>query len=315
MFWKKKEQIKSLNLQLKFYKTLNVLHKRLNHLALAILAIIPLAGFYRYKQAKHIAKVDDTVSEAIKLEGQKKCKEAFEKLSQAAAQGSVASAVKAAEYTLWDYSKEGIPQDQKKGLETLEKLSKQGVVQAQAKLGRYYLENEDYAKAYPLLKQAALQGNTKAQIDLGFLYYKNEKPHPQLAIYWTRKAMNVEKDAKYNFAVFLLKGFGMPKDEAQGQKILLELANEGLACAQLAVALNYEDGKYGFIKSEAEARKWYERAKDSNNVRLAKEASDQLARLDAAAAVVAVEQAKAKTQAEVKAKADTVAQDPGCIVM
>ncbi len=93
----------------------------------------------------------------------------IENLSKSADQGDIASAfVLGGELLTGNVS---IEKDELRGLDLLVSLSKQGLAEAQAKVGRYYVYTaKQQKKALPYLYAAAMQGEPDANLLLGIAY-------------------------------------------------------------------------------------------------------------------------------------------------
>ena len=156
-----------------------------------------------------------------------------------------------------------------------EKSATQGNVSAMEQLGfmseRGLGCDVSIAVAKDWYEKAADKGNAAAMVGLGKMYFRGkdgvEKDYGKAVEYFKKAAVlwNVtesENQWKVSYAFYYLgrcylEGLGVEKDLQQGQRCHLFAANHGNIVSARYIAVNYEKGTYGKIKSKEQAKRWY----------------------------------------------------------
>ena len=131
----------------------------------------------------------------------------------------------------------GVPRDTEAALIWGRKAAEQGYAPAQFSLGRGLINSskqEDRKEATILLQKAVDQGNVDAVLFLATAVGKGD--------------------------------FGLPKDEARAEALLLPWAEKGNADCQFVLAALYQHGET-FAERRSEARSWLQRAADQGHSR------------------------------------------------
>lgn len=106
------------------------------------------------------------------------------------------------------------------------------------------------------VKAAAEKGDAAAQFKLGQLYYGN-LDFLNAAKWYRKSAVQGNVDGQYALGTMLLSGFSkVPKEPAQGARMILLAANQNNALAQIRAGDLYTDGT--IVKKDfAESYKWF----------------------------------------------------------
>ena len=159
-------------------------------------------------------------------------------------------------------------------LSELVPVAERGNVEAQAIVGRIYLDGKGVAKdrtlATKYLTAAARAGNPQAQCDLGEMYREGlGLPKDEAkALYWYRLAAEQgDNQAQYHAGLLLLDGRGGRKDVPQGLKLLTRAAENGNMTAALRLGDIYAEGAAAPAVPMAPhlASIWYEQASLEGN--------------------------------------------------
>jgi TPR repeat protein len=167
---------------------------------------------------------------------------------------------------------EGVPQDNNKAIELLQKAADHGDVKAQYSLGGMYVYRYyDAVKAVEWYQKAAAQGNVHAQYELGKIYegriYEGYKYAPKgakavpkdyaKAIEWYQKAAaKGYVDAQISLGQMYKEGKGVPKDSAKAVEWYQKAAAQGDDYAQFLLGGMYRDGE-GVPRDLVLAYAWY----------------------------------------------------------
>ncbi|MCP4699852.1 MAG: sel1 repeat family protein [Gammaproteobacteria bacterium] len=119
--------------------------------------------------------------------------------------------------------------------ELLKKAAENGDVNAQATLGKAYLEGEkglptDYRKAYKLTEKAAMQGHPEAQNNLGVMHAKGwfvSQDYEKAAKWYKKSAEQKNPVAQVNLAGLYAKGLGVKKNEKKAAKLIRSATEHG----------------------------------------------------------------------------------------
>jgi TPR repeat protein len=124
-------------------------------------------------------------------------------------------------------------------------VAERGNVEAQAIVGRIFLDGKgvakDRARAAKYLTAAARAGNPQAQSDLGEMYREGLglPKDDAKALHWYRLAAEQgDSQAQYHAGLLLLDGRGGHKDVPQGMKLLTRAAENGNMTAPCASAIS-----------------------------------------------------------------------------
>jgi TPR repeat protein len=131
----------------------------------------------------------------------------------------------------------GLPRDREAALVWGRKAAEQGYAPAQVAMGRLLIgsvEQERKREALDFLEKAAAQGNTEALLFLSSAVGKGD--------------------------------FGLPKDEARAEALLLPAAEQGNADCQFVLAALYQHGET-FADRRGEVRVWLQRAADQGHAK------------------------------------------------
>ena len=147
--------------------------------------------------------------------------------------------------------------------EWFQKAAKQGIIEAQYRLGVCYANDErtpDHAKAVKWYRKAAEQGHAEGQVALGMACYfgRGIAKDEAEAIRWLRKA---EEQGHYLVAE-LLQNIA---DWAELVKKHSEAAKLGDSEAQIGLAECYYNG-WGVSKDDTEAANWWCKSAEQGNV-------------------------------------------------
>ena len=157
------------------------------------------------------------------------------------------------------YQGHGVPKDERKAVQWLQKSANQGNAVAQLELGRGY-GNGDYGlaknerKAMELIRKAAEQGQPIAQDVVGDAYNfgfggvtKNEKRanewYGKAAVGLRQMADQGNAEAQFRLANGYYLGVGVAKDEAQAMKLYKKAAAQGYQPAQAALKQIKREGR------------------------------------------------------------------------
>src|SRR5258708_7263073 len=136
-------------------------------------------------------------------------------------------------------------------------------------------ENEKGRESFDLFLRAATLGDSYAMMNIGKLYlYKRTAADDVQAFSWLKRAYesakpNLEAGAYLGFCY--LHGRGTKKDENEGKKITLSLANQNVVFAMteagvlLAVEAQQKREKAAADALLVQARQWWERAAEKND--------------------------------------------------
>ena len=137
-------------------------------------------------------------------------------------------------------------------------------------LGRMYLDQEHFAKAFKHFRVPAESGDSEAQCLLGALYEHGHgvpRDGKWAASYYGRAALQGNRFAQYRLGFLYLTGFGVKQDSAKAFLWYLKAAEQGETAAQLALAKMYDDG-CGVDPDRSQAKFWYSKALSSTWIQL-----------------------------------------------
>ncbi len=165
---------------------------------------------------------------------------------------------------------DGVPKDEVKALEWLQKAVVQGDADAQYVLGNMYYSGylsvlpKDIAKALEWYQKAAAQGNADAQFNLARMYGKGEGVPQDVAkaLEWIQKAAaQGHAEAQYGLGDAYRSGIEglVPKDAAKAVEWFQKAAAQGHEKAQMDLARMYDKGE-GVPKNAVKAVEWYQKA-------------------------------------------------------
>ncbi|KIA77490.1 MULTISPECIES: tetratricopeptide repeat protein [Parachlamydia] len=141
----------------------------------------------------------------------------------------------------------------------IEEKAQKGDLQAQAELGRYFLDQESYPQAKFWLEKAAMQNDASSQYLLGNMYVNglDGEPNYTLAREWIQKAAEQRNvDAMVDLSSFYQDGTGGCEISPEKEKYWLEQAAIlGDEEAQLELGLIFQAEE-----NMESAKKWFEEA-------------------------------------------------------
>lgn len=170
---------------------------------------------------------------------------------------------------------DGVPQDFAVARSWFEKAAAQGHVCAMEELGffdeRGLGRDVDISSAMRWYEKASEQGNPVAMVGLGRIYFRGsdgvQKDYAKAEGYFKRaaaawKTVDEENRWKVMHAFFYLgriytEGLGVEKDVMLGQRCHLFAAKNGNVASAHAIAVDYEKGTDGKVKSKDRAKEWY----------------------------------------------------------
>lgn len=124
-----------------------------------------------------------------------------------------------------------------------------------------------------MLLKAGELGSLDGQRDLGAFYGSGNWTGPQDAVraaeWYHRAAERGHADAQYNLGFIYLLGEGVPTNPAEGLRWLRLAADQGELASLRLLADSYRNGDYGVSVNPAEAARWHERYRLSQQVRAA----------------------------------------------
>lgn len=146
----------------------------------------------------------------------------------------------------------------------LEKSAEQGNTDAQAMLGRFYLQGAggvepDAATAAHWLTRAAEKGNANAQYQLGLLYRRGAgvPADPVAALTWMRAAaLQGRAQAQFQLGVIYAGGIGVTRNMAEAMRWTASAAEAGYAPAQFSLARSLSEG-VDVEKDDSKARELF----------------------------------------------------------
>lgn len=130
-----------------------------------------------------------------------------QEIQQKAEQGDAEAQYKLADLYL---SGEGVPQDQSKVLEWLNKSANQGNQKAQGLLGFIYVKNDQVSEGISWFEKSANQGNVNAAGQLGNIYY-NQKDYDKAKNWLLDAASLGDADAQFLLGVMYFNGEGVAR--------------------------------------------------------------------------------------------------------
>ena len=148
------------------------------------------------------------------------------------------------------------------------KPAEQGDVQAQLRLGEWYLEDynklftQDVKKAAEWLLKAAKQGAPKAQFLYGLCLHYGEggEQNDKKAAEWFLKAAEQGyRDAQHNIGVSYHQGLGVEQNYQKAFEWFMKAAKQGDPLSQHKLGYCYENGE-GVEKDIKKAIEWYQKA-------------------------------------------------------
>jgi TPR repeat protein len=154
----------------------------------------------------------------------------------------------------------------KKTIQIIKSLAKQGDADAQRMLGMMYLHGKGVSKseaeACEWFEKAADQGNADAQCDLGTMYRNGlgVKKNEVTAFTWWKKAADQGYAmGQYGLGNMYLYGLGVIRSKAKACELWEKAAKQGHADAQCDLGKMYLYG-LGVIRSKAKAHELWEEA-------------------------------------------------------
>jgi TPR repeat protein len=142
-----------------------------------------------------------------------------------------------------------------------------GDVQAQAILGEWYRSGTnvpmDHKKAFYWTEKAAAREYTDAEVRLADMLKDGEGCTPNLAEaykWYQAAAEDGDKRARFAVAWAKLTGLGVQMDIPAGRHSLEQLAQEGVADAQVRLGKAYLEGIWGLRRDEEKARELFSKA-------------------------------------------------------
>lgn len=154
-------------------------------------------------------------------------------------------------------------------LQWIQTAADNGVIQAQAALGKLYFVGrgmQDYAQAVKWFGMAAKLGHSSSKCNLGMAYAAGwgvEKDFPKAAELWLEAAEQGNMFAQLSIASCYYNGFGIPRNLPAALKWFHRAAAQGEPNAQHVLAIQYSEGQ--LVKRDyVEAFKWAKLAADQN---------------------------------------------------
>lgn len=161
--------------------------------------------------------------------------------------------------------------EQKLKIFALEKMAKEGDVEAQVMAAMFHETDEilpkNYEKAYFFYELAAKQENKLAQFALGraLMIGLGVAENQGEAILWLKKASEKgECSADLLLGESYANGLGVEKDGGMAVKYYMKAASMGIFEAEYRMAKCYEEG-FGVPQNKEEAEQWMTRAKKNPN--------------------------------------------------
>jgi TPR repeat protein len=145
-------------------------------------------------------------------------------------------------------------------LASYRKTAEQGNLEAQAKLGKYYQGQRDYAQAVLWLRKAADQGDVESQMILGLDCARGDgvtKDEAEAVRWFQKAAAQGSLPSQYILGTsYEEAGLGVKRDYAEAMRWFQKAAAQGDAKSQFSIGEMYELG-WGIPASEKTAMDWY----------------------------------------------------------
>jgi uncharacterized protein len=140
---------------------------------------------------------------------------------------------------------------------------------ASLKLGIFYADKKDYAKALEYLNSSKELGNYYANLPLAYLYFQGTgvEKNSQISLNLLKESASKDPNAAFQLSKFYLKGMGIKQDTAKGLEYLTSAANKNMFVAQKQLAMAYSQGLYDIKKDEEKAKYWQEKANNNKEDR------------------------------------------------
>jgi TPR repeat protein len=159
------------------------------------------------------------------------------------------------------------------GMEQLEKAIAAGQRQGAAFLGLLLVSGpgfkHDPERGWELLKQAAEAGDASVARVLGVAHYTGSLgvADPKKAVMYMRQAADRgDAAALLRLAHFAYRGIGMPKDDAEGERLATEAAEAGSTDAQFTLGLFYKlQYQTGWVNDGAAVVRWLAAASEAGS--------------------------------------------------
>ena len=161
--------------------------------------------------------------------------------------------------------------DIQKAIDMYTQLAENDHMNAKARLGYLYFENEtirNYTKAFEWTLEAANDGHRQAQRNLGCFYQdgKGVSKDDAKAAYWFEKAAEQgHDDAQNHLGVLYYNGKGVEQDYQKACYWFEKAAEQGNADAQNNLGSLYQDGK-GVEQDYQKACYWFEKAAEQKHL-------------------------------------------------
>ncbi|HYI48839.1 MAG TPA: tetratricopeptide repeat protein [Allosphingosinicella sp.] len=101
------------------------------------------------------------------------------------------------------------------------------------------------------LRAQAAAGDAGAQLDLGLRIFSDPASHAEARTLFQRAMRAGNAEAKSNYALMLMMGWGGPADVEQGRRLRAEAAAEGSMAANVTLAMRYLGGEEGYPRDPA----------------------------------------------------------------
>ncbi len=148
-------------------------------------------------------------------------------------------------------------------LEKMQLAAEKGDREAQAQLGKYYLD-VDYDAARQWLQKAAESGHSEAQVQLGLMYVEGRglPKDPATATAWFKKAADQGNlTGTVKLGKMYQRGLtGGHPDEVEAVRLYRKAAGQGHAEGQWILGAVIAEGRGGMKPDDKEAARWYRKA-------------------------------------------------------
>lgn len=189
---------------------------------------------------------------------------------------ALALALAAPAWAGWEEGKKAFDEGRyTEAFEEWKPAAEEGDANAQFGLAQLYargvgVPEKDEALANEWFRKAAENGHPVAAYELGraHLYGEGaEEDHDQAYSYMKKAAEAGHEEARYLLAGMVSSGIGVEADRKKALEMYKELALDGHPEANVYVGVSYFNGEPGiYERSEAQARKWFERAAELGDV-------------------------------------------------
>lgn len=173
----------------------------------------------------------------------------------------------------WDYFKgrNGVAQDEKKGVALLRQAAAQGYAPAQSDLGYRYEVGQgvdkDLNESFVWTRKAALQGHALAQCSMGMKYHHGtgvEQDRTEATKWFLKAAAQGHLISQSMVGTAYFNGNGVEQDYRTAASWYEKAAGQGHASSQCLLGIMYAKGQ-GMAQDPVTARQWFEKAAAQND--------------------------------------------------